>query len=225
MQSHENQGHTVVCELAIPSWLCFVLFLRQNNWEPNFNTTEYPFHKLSLWTALSIWVYECRRLKIVHTFFVCCALSAPEQHQKCTRCGSRSLWNQAAPSSSLKFLAQLKATQFPPRAAEASHYNSSVRKMTSTYICACSIPPWQLPLIWLSSWMGLRKISAVLIFLLIVYERNFYCLAWTILVRTKDEWVYERIWNILLVLMMYNLYRYLYILYTHKLWFIIIVTL
>ena len=44
----------------------------------------------------------------------------------------------------------------------------------------------------LISWMGPRKSSAAFIFLLIVYERNFYCLVRTILVRTKDERVHEK---------------------------------
>ena len=40
--------------------------------------------------------------------------------------------------------------------------------------------------------MGPRKSSAAFLFLLIVYEHNFYCFVQTILVRTNDGQVYEK---------------------------------
>ena len=113
------------------------------------------------------------RAKIVHAIldFWCCFY----QHQSSARTtpgADRRVYEWSSTGSGLKFLARSKVTQF-----------CSVRNMTSMYMGMFSFIPWQLSLIWPSSWMGPRKSSAALL----SCEHNFYCL-----VRTKSGGVTER---------------------------------
>ena len=105
----------------------------------------------------------------------------------------RGVLNEAYPSSGLKFLAWSKVTQFLLHGLKLI----STEALLSGRWHQCKTYghvqlPWQLLLIWLSSWMGPCESSAAFIFLLIVYEHNFYCLVRTILVPTKDGWIYEK---------------------------------
>ena len=115
------------------------------------------------------------RAKIVCATLVL-LLSAPEQRQNRTRSGPKSLWmkqHQLRP----KILRTVKGHTIPLCPEDDANVYGRVQL------------PWQLSLIWPSSWMGSRKSSAAL---LIVCERNFYCLVQTILVRNKSGWVTEK---------------------------------
>ena len=100
---------------------------------------------------------------------------APGPHQARTK----GFMNEAVPSSGLNSLHGQRSHN--SRSANTEHFRSVYGVF--------SLIPWQLSLMWPSSWMGHRKSSAAL---LIVFERNFYCLARTILVRTKNAWVTEK---------------------------------
>ena len=112
-------------------------------------------------------------------FFVL-LLTAPEQHQNHIRYGLRSLWTKPHRHT------------IRPCAAKASHCNSSEDDVS---VYGRVQLPWQLVLIWLSSWMGPRKSSAAFIFPLIVYEHNFYCLVQTIFMRTKNGSTCQEQWK------------------------------
>ena len=118
--------------------------------------------------------------KIVHGILVL-LLSAPEQRQNCTRSGPKSIW-----------MKQHRLRPKIPRTVKGQTIPLCPEDDVNLY--GHVQLPWQLSLIWPSSWMGTRKSSAPL---LIVCERNFYCLVRTILVRTKSGWVTEKgmIWT------------------------------
>ena len=92
-----------------------------------------------------------------------------------------------------KFLARSKVTHAYIALTRASGASNTARKFCeygALPLCIWRVQlPWQLSLMWPSSRMGHRKSSAAL---LIVFERNFYCVARTILVLTKNAWVTEK---------------------------------
>ena len=130
-----------------------------------------PFWILSLWMA---------QAKIVRAILVL-LLSAPEQRQNRTRSGPKSLWMKQ-PRLRPKIPCTVRGHTIPLCPEDDINVYGRVQL------------PWQLSLIWPSSWMVPRKSSAAL---LIVCEHNFYCLVRTILVRTKSEWVTEKGMNLL----------------------------
>ena len=116
---------------------------------------------------LSLWM---ERAKIVCIILVL-LLSAPEQRQNRSRSGPKSLWMKQ------HRLRTVKGHTIPLCPEDDVNVYGRVQL------------PWQLSLIWPSSWMGLRKSSAAL---LIVCEHNCYCLVRTILVQTESGWVTEK---------------------------------